>query len=83
MSIKRTNEGGASPPPLKRQKIGAASSSSAVSTLTAQSLLQKLQSAEVGVAILEERLQSAEVEVVRSSYKTGSNHGPTKVLELS
>ena len=63
MSIKRTNEGGASPPPLKRQKIGAASSSSAVSTPTAQSLLQKLQSAEV--AILEERLQSAEDEVAR------------------
>ena len=65
MSIKRTNEGGASPPPLKRQKIGAASSSSAVSTPTAQSLLQKLQSAEVEVAILEETLQSAEDEVAR------------------
>jgi hypothetical protein len=63
MYKKRTNEGGASPPPLKRQKIGAASSSSAVSTPAAQFLQQRLQSAEVEVAILEERLQSAEVEV--------------------
>ena len=65
MYKKRTNEGGAPPPSLKRQKIGAASSSSAVSTSAVQILQQRLQSAEDEVARLEERLQSAEDGVVR------------------
>ena len=67
---KRTNEGegasSASPPPLKRQKIGAASSSTAVSVdeMAAQilQLQQRLQSAEGEVARLQERLHQQEEE---------------------
>jgi len=64
MDKKRTNEGDASPPSPKRQKIGATSSSSAVSSSTAQilQLQQRLQSAEDEVARLQERLQQQEEE---------------------
>jgi hypothetical protein len=66
---KRANEGdgasSSSSPPLKRQKIGAASSSTAVSDGTAAQILQlqqRLQSAEDEVARLQERLLQQEEE---------------------
>ena len=71
---KRVNdgEGGASSsssPPLKRQKIGAASSFSAVSVdeMAARNLLleQRLQSSEDEVARLQERLQLQEEQILR------------------
>jgi len=82
---KRTNDGSASLPPLKRQKIGAASSSSAVSTSAAQilQLQQRLQSAEDEVARLQERLQLQEEEnqrlhALNTSIKEGfRRYGPS------
>ena len=77
---KRANEGegagSASPPPLKRQKIGAASSSTAVSDeMAARNLLleQRLQSSEDENARLKERLQLQEEEIQKLQVQEEKN----------
>jgi hypothetical protein len=74
---KRANEGegasGSSSPPLKRQRIGAASSSTAVSddlVARVRQLEQRLQSSEDENARLQERLQQQEEEIQRQEEES-------------
>ena len=88
-SKKRANEvegaGVSSSPPLKRQKIGAASSSTAVCTdeMAARilQLEQRLQSAEDEVARLQERLQLQEEENQRLQLQEEENNQRLQLQE--